>query len=140
MTTVICDRRGMAADMRICGNITFKSPKIHRVNGALIGFCGDAEQALKFIEWRRNSDLRPTFNESGSFEALELSADGRLTLWGTELVGTPVLDDFYAIGSGAMCALAAMAMGAGLKRAIQIASRFDPNTGPDVQTMNLGGK
>lgn len=82
MTTVVCDRRSMAADMRISGNVTFKSTKLHRVNGSIIGFCGDAEQALKFIEWRRNSELRPTFSDSAFFEALELTADGRLIMWG----------------------------------------------------------
>lgn len=59
---------------------------------------------------------------------------------GTELVATPVLDPFIAIGSGALAAMAAMAMGAKIKRAIQVASQFDPATGPDVQTMSLGGK
>lgn len=140
MTTVVCDRKGMAADMRISSGTTFKSHKLYRVNGSIIGFCGDPEQALKFIEWRRNSDNKPTYSEAGSFEALELTADGRLLMWGTELIATPVLDAYIAIGSGALAAMAAMAMGAKIKRAIQIASQFDPATGPDVQTMSLGGK
>ena len=37
-----------------------------------------------------------------------------------------------AIGSGSEYALGAMAMGASAKRAVQIASRFDPSTGRGV--------
>lgn len=70
--------------------------------------------------------------------ALELSADGRLTYWGTEMVGIPIEDDFYAIGSGAAFALGAMSMRASPKHAIEVASRFDCNTGSDVQTLTLG--
>ncbi|WP_395406324.1 hypothetical protein ACHMW6_06530 [Pseudoduganella sp. UC29_106] len=140
MTTIVCDRKSMAADKRISGDgVTFKTAKIHRVRGALIGFCGNPEQALQFIEWRRNPGAKPTFAEP-SFEAIELTADGQLLWWGSEMMAIPIHDKFYAIGTGAAFALGAMAMGASPKSAIQIAARYDSATGADVQTMTLGGK
>lgn len=139
MTTIVCDRRSMAADKRMSdsGIPNFKTTKIHRINGSLIGFCGNAEQALQFIEWRRTPGAKPTFSEA-CFEALELTAGGDLIWWGAEMVAVNVEDDFFAIGSGAPYAMGALAAGVKLKKAIQIAAQYDSATGAEVQTMTLG--
>lgn len=139
MTTIVCNRTSMAADKRVTGGPMFKTTKIFRINGSLIGFCGNLEAALQFVEWRRTPDTKPKFAEN-SFEALELSANGSLTYWASQLVAMAVEDDFYAIGSGASLALGAMAMGASPKRAIAVAAQYDSGTGPDVQTLTLAGK
>lgn len=140
MTTIVADKKGMAADKRITGvGTVFKTPKLHRVNGSIIGYCGNAEQALQFIEWRRHPDTKPSFTEP-NFEALELTADGRLLWWGTEMIAIPIEDEHYAIGTGAGYALGAMAAGVGVKRAIQIAAMYDANTGTEVQTLMLSKK
>lgn len=140
MTTVVCDRTSMAADKRISGGPLFKSTKIFRVRGSLIGVAGNMEQALRFVEWRRTPEQKPQFTDSPGLEALELTADGRLIWWGPEMVGIPIENDHYAIGSGAAIALGALAMGATPKKAIQVASQWDSATGADVQTMSLGAK
>lgn len=140
MTTIVCNHTTMAADKRISGVPMFKTCKIHRIKGSLIGFAGNTEQALRFIEWRRSPDGKPTFIETASFEAIELSSDGRLTWWGTEMVGIPIEDEYYAIGSGAAYALGAMAMKASPKHAIEVAARYDSCTGSDIQTMTLSQK
>lgn len=139
MTTIVCNRTSMAADKRVTGGPMFKTTKIFRINGSLIGFCGNLEAALQFVEWRRTPDTKPEFAEN-SFEALELSANGSLTYWASQLVAMAVEDEFYAIGSGASLALGAMAMGASPKRAIAVAAMYDSGTGPDVQTLTLAGK
>lgn len=140
MTTIVCNRTSMAADKRVTGGPMFKTTKIFRINGSLIGFCGSLEASLQFVEWRRTPDTKPEFGENSSFEALELSADGRLTYWASQLVAMAIEDDFYAIGSGASLALGAMAMGASPKRAISVAALYDSGTGSDVQTLTLAGK
>jgi len=91
------------------------------------------------VEWRKAKSTaeRPCFTEETSFEALELKSDGSLIYWGAEMCGIPIEDDFYAIGSGAPFALGAMAMGASLQKAIQVASRWDNATGTEIQVMNL---
>lgn len=139
MTTIVCDRSGMAADKRVTGVTMFKTTKIYRINGALIGICGHIEQALKFIEWRRNPDSKPTFEED-TWDAIELTADGRMLYWSKELMPIPIEDEYYAIGSGSKFALGAMAMGATPSQAIKIAAIYDPSTGPDVQSLRLGNK
>ena len=139
MTTIVCNREGMCADKRVTGGTMFKTSKIHRVNGGLIGYCGHIESALKFIEWRKNPDTKPEYEEK-NWEALELTADGRLLWWGAGLIPIEIEDEYYAVGSGSGYALGAMSMGATLQQAIKIAATYDPGTGPDVQSLKLGTK
>lgn len=136
MTTVIATRKGMAADKRGTGTAIFKLTKAFRVNGNLIGFCGNVENGLRFIDWRRSLGTRPEFSTDTDFEAIEVSPEG-LIYWGSELTPVAIEDDFYAIGTGAQFALGALAMGASIHKAIQIAHRWDENTGPDVQILYL---
>ncbi len=140
MTTIVCNRSGMAADKRISGGAMFRSTKIFSINGSLIGIAGNVEQALRFVEWRRTPEQKPIFNDSSEFQALELSPEGKLIWWGAELVGIPIEDDFYAIGSGSHLALGALSMGASLKQSILVAARWDVGTGTEIQTMALKGK
>lgn len=132
----------MAADKRVSGGPRFKTSKIFRVGNSLIGIAGRVEHALKFIEWRKQpADPKPTFADSPDFEALELAATGKITWWGGEMVGIPIEEKFYAIGSGSTYALGAMAMGATPETAIKIAARWDNSTGAEIQTACLeGGK
>lgn len=140
MTTIVCNSTTMAADKRGTSNPIFKTTKIFRVRGSLIGISGNIEQALRFVEWRRTPEGKPAFTEGASLEVLELSADGKITWWGPEMVGVTIENDFYAVGSGAMAAMGAMSMGASPKRAVVVASLWDAATGSDVQTMTLGCK
>jgi hypothetical protein len=140
MTTIVANRKGMAADRRGTSNPVFKMTKLFRVNGSIIGITGNVEQALRFVEWRRTPEGKPTFNEASNIEVLELTADGRIIYWGAEMVGIPIENEFYALGTGAMAAMGAMSMGASPKRAVAVAALWDAATGPDVQVMTLGGK
>lgn len=138
MTTIVCNRKCMAADRRGTSNPVFKMTKLFRVGGSIIGVAGNVEQALRFVEWRRTPESKPTFAEASSIEVLELTADGRLLWWGAEMVGVPIENEFYAIGTGAMAAMGAMSMGASPKRAVAVAALWDAATGPDVQVMTRG--
>lgn len=140
MTTIVCNRTSMAADKRVTGGPMFKTTKIFRVRGSLLGIAGNVEQALRFIDWRRNSGAQPQFVEQPNIEVIELTSDGKLFYWGAEMIGIPIEGSCYAIGSGASLALGAMEMGATPKQAIQIAAKWDATTGSDVQTLTLAGK
>ena len=140
MTTIVCTRSGMAADRRATGIHIMRVTKIHRVNGALIGVSGNMEQALRFIEWRRNPEQRPSFAEQPNFAALELTIDGGILYWGAELIPIPVENDYFAIGSGSPYALGALAMGATPKEAIKVATKWDEATGSEIQSVTLKGK
>jgi len=127
----------MAADARVSGMPMFVTDKIFRVNGSLIGGAGRMEHILRFVEWRRNPDSKPTFSDSAEFEILELTSDGKIIWWGVEMVAIPIKGDCYAIGSGANFALGAMSMGASPQQAIQIASKWDSATGNEVRVLQL---
>lgn len=140
MTTIVCNRHGMAADKRISGGAMFRSTKIFRVHGALLGISGNVEQALRFVEWRRTPETKPQFVDVTGIEVIELTPSGALIWWGSEMVGIPIEEDYYAIGSGAQLALGALSMGATPKQAVQVAARWDTGTGTEIQTMTLKGK
>lgn len=140
MTTIVCNRTGMAADRRATGTHIMRVTKVFRVNGSLIGVSGNLEQALRFVEWRRTPEAKPTFSEATNFAALELTPEGEIRYWGAEMVAVPIENEYFAVGSGSGYALGAMAMGASLKDAIKVAARFDEATGSEVQTMSLRGK
>jgi 20S proteasome alpha/beta subunit len=140
MTTIICSREAMFADKRSTGGHIMRVTKLFRVNGSVIGIAGNIEQALRFVEWRRTPEVKPTFADNSNFAALELTPDGWMIWWGSEMVGIPVEEEYFAIGSGAGIALGAMAMGATPKEAIKVASWRDEATGSEVQSMSLKGK
>jgi ATP-dependent protease HslVU (ClpYQ) peptidase subunit len=139
MTTIVANRSAMAADRRISGGLVFQTQKLFRVHGAIIGVAGDMQHCLKFIEWRKNPDTKPTMAEP-EFEALELTSCGQLLWWGAELVALPIDGDTYAIGSGGPVALGAMEMGASLQKAIAIAAKWDCKTGGTAQLMRLDAR
>jgi hypothetical protein len=138
MTTIVATRTWIAADRKIACDLVFKSTKLFRVNGSIIGVAGSFQHALKFIEWRKNLDNKPTMGED-DFEALELTANGKLFLWQSELIAMPIDGDCYAIGSGGGIALGALEMGASPKKAIALAAKYDNKTGSAAQIMRLKG-
>ncbi len=136
------DTRGVRYDMpRICH-------KIHRVADAIIGFAGNYSDCLVFIDWWRDGhDLKklPEFkmyrgeSDAPDIEALVLTADG-IERWTEHFQRDPILDPFFAIGSGAGAAMAAMHMGADAAEAVRIASLVFTSTGGNVQVERLDGE
>lgn len=141
MTTIAVRDRIMAADTMGCrGSTPRRAVKLHRVNGDIIGFSGNYADGLVFVRWWADGhDLKalPEFRQYGrdgdepDFCALVLTADG-LTEWTEHFQPMPVTDEFFAIGSGAMAAMAAMSMGASAAHAVLVASRVDINTGSEI--------
>jgi hypothetical protein len=131
----------MVADKRATfdGSASFSVTKIFKIRGSIYGVCGNLEHAMQFIAWRRKPGDKPILLDS-TFEALELTPKGEILWWGSGLVGVPIEDEFYAIGTGAAYATGALEMGAKPAAAIKIAAKHDPATSPEVQTMSLGSK
>lgn len=137
MTTVACNRKVMAADSRRTrGSFAYLSPpKISRVNGDLVCTTGSAAEGEAFLEWYKDQPKKiPTFKalnvliltkEGAIFEVYE---DGRLL---------EVIEPFYALGSGGELAIAAMAAGASPRRAVEIACKYDKNSGLPVQVERI---
>ena len=103
---------------------------------------GNYADTCTFVEWCRagmNRHKLPEFRFFGddfkpSFRALVWSPERALVEWTEQFQPMPVLDDFYAIGSGDMAAMAAMHMGATAGQAVEVAAKVDLGTGGIIET------
>lgn len=137
MTTIVCNRKVMAADARrTSGNLTYTStPKIVRVGDDLVGCCGAASDGEKFIAWYLDqSKKKPKLKD---FQALILTGDGKIFEVWEDLTFLEVPEPFFAAGSGREFALGSMAVRNDPKRAVEVACRFDKNSGLPVQVESL---
>lgn len=139
MTTIAWDGAVLAADRRITsGTVTYSTTKIRRTaDGRLIGATGDYGVCSAMLDWLESGGSRPTCQDSERWiSALEIMPDGscwmhnRDSRWRVE-------DGFVAVGSGRDYAMATMALGHDARRAIEIASRFDPGTGNGVDALRF---
>lgn len=149
MTTVAYRDGVMAADTQgdWSGIRTRVPNKIVRVGNALIGVAGNFTDCRDFIDWyAAGADRKalPEFRTYGvensvAIEALVAAPDG-LTIWTEHFQPDPVAGEFWAVGSGAKAAIAAMYMGADAAEAVRIAALVDVKTGGDVQMERLEDK
>lgn len=137
MTTVAYRNGVMAADSQATSSFKQKCQKIHKIGDSYFGICGRVSSAYLFLEWIRQdrrdwveSERNPPspLSDDDDFSALELCEEGAFE-WDGKLTRTPVLIEFFAIGSGADFAMGAMAMGADAVEAVKVARTLDPNTG-----------
>jgi ATP-dependent protease HslVU (ClpYQ) peptidase subunit len=117
--------------------------KIRQIGSSLYGFAGSVYPALVFLEWLGSGRLDKTrlyrmLSEDArdSVDILELSPDG-LAIWNGWGVRLPIHDDSYAIGSGAMAALAALKSGAEPADALKQAFKLDECSGGDIEIAEL---
>jgi hypothetical protein len=113
----------------------------------LIGCSGDSDGAPLFIEWFTeyyDTDLcdKQILKRMFEFdtEALILHDDGTIETGSTFGIIHECNEDFYAIGSGTKCALAAMHCGKTAAESIEISKKIDSHTGGKVQVFTHGQK
>jgi len=148
MTTIAYRRGILAADSLACTE-TQKSlcQKLYRrivtIGGvsqeAIIATAGESSSGLRFLDWycgERETTPEIFVTGGAEFNVLVLTRDG-LFEYDAWCRGEKIIDDVYAIGSGAACAMGAMRAGASAKRAVQIACGIDPYSGPPVLSMYL---
>ncbi|RAS14836.1 ATP-dependent protease HslVU (ClpYQ) peptidase subunit [Microvirgula sp. AG722] len=140
MTTIAFDGRTMAADGRATANGVIERDnyvKVFRLGDRLVGFAGDTRYlpgVKRFLLDEEKSLPTP----AGESEFDVLVWDGHVLRAYTDGVDEP--DDFewpWAIGSGAMPAIAAMRAGADAEHAVRIAMTMDVFTGGQVTTLTL---
>lgn len=105
--------------------------KIFRIRGELLGFSGNLDEIQPWIE-----DYRRELDPSGNnVQALRLSG-GQLSYW---ILGSwmNVLEPFFAIGSGAMAARAAMDRGATVRESVKTAIKYDAGSFGPVRTYRV---
>lgn len=145
MTTIAWDGKTLAADRKVTyGNVSDGAvTKIvkRKKDGALCGCSGNTAEAAAFKRWFLKGG-------KGDYPG-KLTVEGSVThafiLYSPEKLVCYTGNGWYekdaviwAEGSGWELALGAMAAGATATEAVHIASRFDSNTGSDVDTLELG--
>jgi len=145
MTTIAYRFNILAADSQISvdteggGSRKFKCEKLYNKDGAIIALAGDSTSGLIFLDWY-GTGKRPSsrlIDGDADFTALVLRRDG-LFEYDKWCRGDKILEEFYAIGSGAKAALGAMHMGADAVRAVEIACLIDTYSSPPVKHLKLG--
>lgn len=137
MTTIAANKRCMAADRRVSyGDTHFSSVKIRRIGKAIVGCAGDGEAVAQFFDWYARKRKKLPDKIEGAVDALVLTAEG---LYHYDKHGYPdmVTDEFMAIGSGGMAAVAAMHCGKDPAEAVAIAALVDTGTGGQIDVLEL---
>jgi ATP-dependent protease HslVU (ClpYQ) peptidase subunit len=146
MTTIVCDRKGMAADTRVTGVPMYYCAKVHRIRGKLVGVAGDSAATTKFLAWFRKEcpademllDVKDEDGDTGLM-ALVLDASG-IYLYTNLTEPDRMYNKFYGVGTGAPYALGAIEKGATLREAIKIAMKYDEATGGEIHHEELDEK
>lgn len=134
MTTVVANQHMMACDsMADEAGLQSRAMKVFQVDGDIIGIAGAIGQGLKFVEWYefRLEDM-PNIDEAS---ILILRENGKLETWDSAGIAIPVVEKFYAIGSGAHAAMAAMHTGVTPIQAVKIACKVDSGSAPPVKVI-----
>ena len=136
MTTIAAslDHQLIAADTRCSTDGWMVNvSKLRSGPNTAFGAAGTWEQILKFYAAiEQNAEL----GTETDVEVLELRSDA-LYLYNGSLICYPIKERFWAIGTGAGYAIAAMHLGKSPVEAIEIASLFDPGTGGAIEHMEL---
>jgi len=137
MTTIAYRDGILAADTATYiheGNLRMpdQTTKIFRLSdGSLIAGGGVKRQIVDFAKWFETKEGDKP--EIADATIIRVSPNGVITIYDGKTDERDITDcPFYAIGSGAMAALAAMYMGARAEQAVEIAMKLDPWTGGEV--------
>lgn len=162
MTTIAFDGNTLAADSQTTQDglrLSMQAKKIHlcpsgqtwRVNGIPVwafGVAGKLSSAhlveTALLEFDDGITVATSFPKGSSLTYLLITQSGEVFVGGQNddddqawlsQVSTPI-----AIGSGSELAIGAMAAGGDAAMAIEIASRYDTNTGGEIQVHTVGKK
>lgn len=136
MTTIAYRDGVLAADTLVNanGNRDDFAPKIERIGNLLVGTSGSYPTGLKFRAW-----VARGFAGDCPYDD---TADGNgIIVWAHGVIGWcsagpwPVLQPFYALGSGTEFAMGAMEMGATAEQAVAVASKFNMETGGEITVL-----
>jgi len=138
MTILIASRTGILADSKVTtGSVSYRTNKILRYKGELIGLAGDHRGLEKFLRWYKGR--RGKMFDTSDDEAFEVVVVNKRGMWvyiNCTLPEQPHGDYYYA-GAGDAAAEAAMLAGASPRRAIEIACQVINSCGLPIQEEKL---
>jgi hypothetical protein len=127
----------IAADSMVSGDDSFYLvEKLRRGKASIYGACGDWDKILKFYQvlesgGELDSDLDVT--------VLELRSDGLWVYEGT-IIPARIKNEFWAIGTGANYAIAAMHLGLSPADAVKLACKYDTSSNEPIDVLKLEGR
>lgn len=143
--TAIAYRAGvLAADSEVHWNDyvkAYENDKVVKDHGDLMGIAGDVcPSHEEFSQWRFSKRPRKNRWEGFKFEALVVTADGKVFIYDQLGSKQALKEEFFAIGSGAEVCLGAMEMGATAEQAVAAAIKWCPGVGGEVVKVELDGQ
>ena len=127
----------IAADSMVSGDDSFYLvEKLRRGENSIYGGCGDWDKLLKFYNsLESGADL----DSDTDVTVLELRSDG-IWIYESTIIPAKIKNDFYAIGTGAGYALAAMHLGLSPAEAVKLACLYDTSSHEPVDAMTFSGR
>lgn len=125
----------IAADSMVSGDDSFYLvEKLRRGKVSAYGACGDWDKILKFYQVLEfGGDL----DSDTDVTVLELRHDG-IWVYESTIIPARIKNDFWAIGTGANFAIAAMHMGASPREAVAISCLYDTSSHEPIDSIILG--
>ena len=126
----------IASDSQVSGDdIKYNVEKLRQGSRSIYGGAGDWDKLLSAFQALEAG--KTELDDDCDVEIIELRHDGIWVYEGT-MIPAKIKNDFYAIGTGAGYAIAAMHLGKSPKEAVEIAALYDPGTGGPIDCLVLG--
>ena len=127
----------IAADSMVSGIDSFYLvEKLRKGKSSLYGACGDWDKILKFYNsLESGADL----DSDTDVTVLELRSDG-IWIYESTIIPAKIKNDFWAIGTGANFAIAAMHLGLSPAEAVKLACLYDTSSHEPIDVMKLEGR
>ena len=127
----------IAADSMVSGDDSFYLvEKLRKGQESIYGGCGDWDKLLKFYNsLESGADL----DSDTDVTVLELRSDG-IWIYESTIIPAKIKNDFWAIGTGANFAIAAMHLGLTPAEAVKLACLYDTSSHEPVDVMTLSGR
>lgn len=141
MTTIAYRDGVLAADTMMSYDstpITLLDLKLFVAGDYAVGICGDCRFIPTLKRWFiagcpiDDSDFEKLWDDN--YDLIAMDTDGCVFMLLADTL-FPLSSSFHSIGSGRLSALGAMAQGATAREAINVAARFDVNTGTVTQAI-----
>lgn len=127
----------IAADSMVSGDDSFYLvEKLRRGQESVYGGCGDWDKLLTFYN---SLESGSGLDSDTDVTVLELRSDG-IWIYESTIIPAKIKNDFWAIGTGANFAIAAMHLGLSPAEAVKLACLYDTSSHEPIDVMTLSGR
>jgi hypothetical protein len=127
----------IAADSMVSGDDSFYLvEKLRSGQTSVYGGCGDWDKLLTFYN---SLESGSGLDSDTDVTVLELRSDG-IWIYESTIIPAKIKNDFWAIGTGANFAIAAMHLGLTPAEAVKLACLYDTSSHEPIDVMTLSGR